>query len=40
MISNVGSSSGDQITFDVTFYDEDENAVWKTVATEKDGEVT
>ncbi len=40
VISNVGSSSGDQITFDVTFYDEDENAVWKTVATEKDGEVT
>ena len=40
VISNVGSSSGDQITFDVTFYEEDEGAVWKTVATEKDGEVT
>lgn len=40
VISNVGSNAGDQITFDVTFHEEEEGARWKTVAAEKEGEVT
>ena len=40
VISNVGSSAGDQITFDVTFHEENEGAQWKTVAAEKEGEIT
>lgn len=40
VISNVGSASGDQITFDVTFYEEDEATKWRTVAAEEEGEIT
>lgn len=40
VISNVGSAAGDQITFDVTFHEEEEGASWKTVAAEKEGEIT
>lgn len=40
VISNVGGSAGDQITFDVTFHEEAEGVRWKTVASEKEGEVT
>ena len=40
VISNVGNTDGDQITFDITFHEKDESALWKTLAIEKEGEYT
>ncbi len=37
VISNVGSAAGDQITFDITFYKQEEGALWNIVASEEEG---
>ncbi len=37
VISNVGSAAGDQITFDITFYKQEEGTLWNIVATEEEG---
>ena len=40
MISNVGSASGNQITFDITFTEKEEGKYWTTHAGEADGAAT